>query len=350
MIRSRVVLVVGMMAALGLGSAQPASAAATLRADYRFQDSLASSIGTAPSLEVVGPGSAFATEAVGTTSRRVFTWPEDTGLRLPNAISVLTNGPGRYTIAMLLRLDDVENYAKLIDYANLTGTSAGVYAVDRDLEAYPHGSVGDQDALVENRYVQIVITRDSTRLVRLYADGVLNTQATDTDDYPHELSPQNVLHFFLDDDDGSEESAGAIARLRIWDDAMTSEQIASLTTSDDACPGGTVANSIMGTAGNDVLTGTPGADVLCGLDGNDTLVGAEGNDTLIGDAGDDTLIGDAGDDVLLGGAGKDRLMGGVGKDRLKGQGGKDRLIGGGGKDSCKAGGGGKKQKVRSCEK
>ena len=91
---------------------------------------------------------------------------------------MLPNGPGRYTIALLLRLENVEDYAKLIDFEN-RADSTGVYAIDNDLEVYPHGDIGDQDALVNDRYVQIITTRDSTGLVRLYADGVLNTEATD---------------------------------------------------------------------------------------------------------------------------------------------------------------------------
>lgn len=60
--------------------------------------------------------------------------------------------------------------------------------------------------------------------------------------------------------------------------------------------------SIIGTAGDDVLTGTDAADVIAGLAGNDTLAGV---------AGDDVLCGDEGADVLEGGDGADRLFGGL---------------------------------------
>ncbi len=45
-----------------------------------------------------------------------------------------------------------------------------------------------------------------------------------------------------------------------------------------------------------------------------TLYGNDGNDVIIGGAGDDTLYGDAGNDHLNGGAGADSLVGGTGDD------------------------------------
>jgi Ca2+-binding RTX toxin-like protein len=47
-----------------------------------------------------------------------------------------------------------------------------------------------------------------------------------------------------------------------------------------------LACSITGTSGDDVLTGTSGADVICGLDGNDTIDGGDGTDACSADPGD----------------------------------------------------------------
>ncbi|HEV8679711.1 MAG TPA: calcium-binding protein, partial [Stellaceae bacterium] len=52
--------------------------------------------------------------------------------------------------------------------------------------------------------------------------------------------------------------------------------------------GNTLANTITGGAGNDVLNGGQGNDTLIGGGGNDTLDGALGNDTLTGGAGNDS--------------------------------------------------------------
>lgn len=66
-----------------------------------------------------------------------------------------------------------------------------------------------------------------------------------------------------------------------------------------------LATTIVGGAGN---------DVIIALAGNDRLEGGAGNDNLYGGEGDDTLVGGGGNDRLWGGGGIDRLEGGKGND------------------------------------
>ena len=66
----------------------------------------------------------------------------------------------------------------------------------------------------------------------------------------------------------------------------------------------TVENLILG-GGADVVFGGTTANRLSGSGGNDTLSGAGGNDTLEGDDGNDMLIGGTGLDMLVGGLGDD---------------------------------------------
>ncbi|NEO84420.1 MAG: hypothetical protein F6J87_09225 [Spirulina sp. SIO3F2] len=72
--------------------------------------------------------------------------------------------------------------------------------------------------------------------------------------------------------------------------------------------------TLLGGAGNDILTGTSKSVTLDGGSGNDTLTGSSQDDILMGGAGNDTLSGGGGVDVLLGGAGNDTLTGGSGAD------------------------------------
>jgi Ca2+-binding RTX toxin-like protein len=90
--------------------------------------------------------------------------------------------------------------------------------------------------------------------------------------------------------------------------------------------------TIVGTAGNDVLTGTAGRDVICGLGGNDRILAGAGNDVVYGGPGDDTVRGGAGRDLLDGGSGRDRLYAGTGDDVVQGRSGNDVLLGGSGRD------------------
>ena len=58
------------------------------------------------------------------------------------------------------------------------------------------------------------------------------------------------------------------------------------------------ADSIIGTAGNDIINGLAGDDTLQGLAGNDSLQGGDGDDDFFGDAGNDTLDGGSGRNIF----------------------------------------------------
>jgi len=78
-------------------------------------------------------------------------------------------------------------------------------------------------------------------------------------------------------------------------------------------------NATGGNVTNDSLVGNAGNNILTGLGENDTLMGGEiikstngGNDDTLG--GNDTLLGGNGNDSLIGGPGVDSLIGGLGND------------------------------------
>jgi Ca2+-binding RTX toxin-like protein len=77
--------------------------------------------------------------------------------------------------------------------------------------------------------------------------------------------------------------------------------------------------SIIGTAGDDLLSGTAGRDTITGLGGKDTISGLGGNDTICGGSGKDTLKGGPGNDTLSSGKGKNTLKGGSGWDNCTGR-------------------------------
>lgn len=90
--------------------------------------------------------------------------------------------------------------------------------------------------------------------------------------------------------------------------------------------------TLIGGAGNDVLTGSANGDSLDGGDGNDKLLGLAGNDTLSGGIGKDTLDGGADHDVLDGQADADSLIGNTGRDLLIGGAALDTIAGGADED------------------
>jgi hypothetical protein len=75
---------------------------------------------------------------------------------------------------------------------------------------------------------------------------------------------------------------------------------------DDVITGSlTIASTLNGNDGNDVLTGGTAADTISGGIGNDSIVGGAGADSLVGGAGNDTFVGGTGVDTMTGGTGKD---------------------------------------------
>ena len=113
---------------------------------------------------------------------------------------------------------------------------------------------------------------------------------------------------------------------------------ASLMASDTGViEGNTLANTLTGGAGDDVLYGYTGNDVLTDLSGNNKLFGGTDNDTLTSGAGNDWLDGGTGNDILTGGEGNNWLDAAEGDDKLYTGAGDDTLLGGTGDDSLDAG-------------
>jgi Ca2+-binding RTX toxin-like protein len=117
------------------------------------------------------------------------------------------------------------------------------------------------------------------------------------------------------------------------DSAYSNE--ATVISASITCGG--LTPTILGTAGDDILSGAGGADVIAGLGGNDTISGLGGNDIICGGEGNDTLNGGNGNDQLFGGPGDDILNGGNGNDLLDGGAGADALTGNVGNDTCDGG-------------
>ncbi|HLO75569.1 MAG TPA: calcium-binding protein, partial [Magnetospirillum sp.] len=140
----------------------------------------------------------------------------------------------------------------------------------------------------------------------------------------------------------------------------------------DTINGSALNDVLYGLGGNDLLAGKAGADTLYGGAGMDTLAGGDGNDILnggdgldtaayvnftgavtvdlrltgaqnTGNAGSDTfvsienLVGGSGTDALRGNASNNLLVGNAGADTLVGYAGADTLVGGVGSDTMHGG-------------
>jgi Ca2+-binding RTX toxin-like protein len=321
------------VAAVGLGTAGVASAA--LVADYRFDGDYASSVAGADDAFPSG-ANVFASETVAGCSRGVATFPVDNGVAI-HGLDLIGMGSSTspYTIIVQTRLETVpsDDYVRVINWDPSFTVDNGLYLFEGKLDFYDN-NVSPRDhagttVVAANQYAELAVTRDAAEVVRGYVNGVHQFTYTDAFDIAVSDHPAGNIYFFKDDTD--EESAGGVARIRVYDEVLTADEIVNTEGCFDARCGGLTV-TVPGDSRANVLIGTAGADVIDGHGGNDTIRGLGGADVLCGAAGRDKLLGGAGGDKLLGGAGKDRLIGGRGKDRLVGAGGRDTCRGGKGRD------------------
>jgi len=201
----------------------PTGKPATLKASYRLDGDVRSSVRGAPPLVELGPGNEFAVEAVDGVARRVLAFPRGGGLALSTAGLV---DPDAHSVAMLFRLEDVNGYRRLLDFSG--GTSdAGIYVRDGQVIVYPNGGPVGGPA-IGNGYVRLVLTQapapDGRRRTIVYMDGEPVADRRTVSDFS---LASGVLRFFKDNTRGpgtNEESGGAVACIQVFDGTLTPDQ------------------------------------------------------------------------------------------------------------------------------
>lgn len=214
---------IGFALCCALGAASAAASAAEV-ADYRFDLDFTSSIPGAPDLVELAPfGGVFAHEAV--LGRNAWLFPEGVGLGLDTMGLVAA---GEYSIAMQVRVSETDPYMKLIDTSGLQ-SDFGFYVIGEDIGFYDEtfGEVGGP--LQPDTYYSIVVTRAANGTYTGYIDGEPRFSFNDADGYS--LIPADGMLYFLRDDEATfngENADGAIARLRLFDTALTAAEVAAL--------------------------------------------------------------------------------------------------------------------------
>ena len=207
------------MAGAGVAPAEPG-----LRADYLFQNSLASSIGSSPALVNLGNGNMYQREMAGSAPRTVLAFPTGNGLVLPAATTVVPRDS--YTIVVYFRFEEVSGYRRIIDLKAAT-SDTGLYSYDGVLTFYS-GINGRDVAVAPNTWVQVALTRDGGGNVVGYVNGVEQFRFAD-DEGNATISAADTMRFFQDDSAVSgEQSAGAVARIRLYDRPLTAGEVAAL--------------------------------------------------------------------------------------------------------------------------
>lgn len=203
-----------------LGGAMPAKAAVV--ANYQFQNTLSSSIHSAPDLVPFVLGS-FTPASIGGSPTTVYNFGKQKGLSLDTTVLISDN----YTIAALFSFDDISSWRKIFDFKNLTSDN-GLYTLTGQLYFYPVASGGP--TVSAGTFLEAVLTRDSsTNLVTTYFNGTQVFSFTDSTSSGI-ISVANLLNIVQDDSTtgGSESSSGSLAGLRIFNHVLTDAEIADL--------------------------------------------------------------------------------------------------------------------------
>ncbi len=213
---------------------------AAVRADYRFAGTYESSEG-GPDLTPLGDvPNAFVTETVNGAPRQVLAFACNSGVQGGTAGVI---DPAEYSVAVLFRFANLSGYNRILDFNGGVGDD-GLYVLGGALNFFPVVTAsGTQFA--PNTYAQVVLTRTAAGEVTGYVNG---TQAITFDDAAEERAviKEDLLRWFRDNDGGggptTEASAGAVARIRLFDEVLTSEQVAALddtppTAPEEAPPG-----------------------------------------------------------------------------------------------------------------
>lgn len=189
-------------------------------ADYLFDGNLNSAVVGAPALTALASGQSFATESVRGQSEQVLLFPAGAGLLL-DATGLLTNND-QYTILLTVRLDNFIGFRKLIDFNGGT-QDPGLYVQGSTLRLYPY--LGSQAAPITTLYYQIALVRESNGTARAYVDGAEMFRVDDTSFAVAVLNNSNIFRLLADDTQsaGFEQSSGAIARLTLYNRALTGE-------------------------------------------------------------------------------------------------------------------------------
>ena len=156
------------------------------------------------------------------------------GLLFDNAPQFVTNV---YTIEMTVKFDTADNYHRLIGFNDLSNPALGspsddgIYITPDDPTDNGHiiFRVGGADiyvgpTLVDSTWHHLAFVRSADNFIRLYVNGVFEDAYDDFAlDFLPKVANGNDISFFKDN--GTEEVAGSIAKLSIYDRDLTAFEL-----------------------------------------------------------------------------------------------------------------------------
>ncbi|HEY2774462.1 MAG TPA: LamG-like jellyroll fold domain-containing protein [Candidatus Binatia bacterium] len=213
------------------GSAQTSAAATNVVADYRFRRDLTSDVASAPDLTPIGPGqNCFVIDKVGTQLRNVLEFPTGDGVQVAwTALDPLIP-LDHYSIAFRFHFDGFGGYQRLVSFDGGVA-DCGLYSIGNVMTFFC-GSGNTNIPFPADGYYDVVFTRASGGVVNGYINGNLALQFTDTTALSV-IGVNESLRFFRDNECPAacnENRSGTVSRIRLYDDALTADQVTALET------------------------------------------------------------------------------------------------------------------------
>lgn len=196
----------------------PSSGASVLIHDYQFQNNLNDSVGN---VALIGDG--------GNVGSGNYAFNANQGLTLSDA---LPNGDS-YSIALNFNFSTLNGWQKIVDFSD-RGPDTGFYSYYTPIwSLFDNSNIrSGADALQTNTDAEVVVTRDaSSNLFSAYLNGVLQYEYLDSaKTAAFNPANHNIMHFFEDDSATgfSEAGAGTVNSIRIWDSALTANEVANI--------------------------------------------------------------------------------------------------------------------------
>jgi hypothetical protein len=228
-----------LIAALILVGGTAAARAATLKAEYRFRDDLASDVAGAPELVKIGQGSRFGFARVnGLGRQQVLSFPKGDGLSL--AASGLVD-PHDNSVVMVFRLGTTTGYRRILDFSG--GTSdVGLYNLRGHISLYGGHGGGDlsREVVLGESFVQVALTNAAAPGGGEQATAYLNGDEVAAAKIAEGFEVGSAgLRFFRDNTSGpypGEESSGAVSCILLYDGTLTAGEVSTIADDPTLCP------------------------------------------------------------------------------------------------------------------
>ena len=213
--------------------------AATERATYTFAGTLSALEAGAPALLATDPleQNGFETTSLYGQERNIYRWAGNASSAVQGGLTLDTTNlipADHYSLSMVFELTDAaDNWRRIVDVQDRASDN-GLYVHPTNvLNVYPLGDVGTS-AWTNDTFHHVVLTNSSTSptsTVKVYLDGVL--EFTVETDVMQVSNSANLMHFFLDNIDGSgpnEYSNGRVAIIRLYEGVLTDSEVSQLAT------------------------------------------------------------------------------------------------------------------------